>query len=134
MRGDARVPDLVENVELGARARRVDGFGDEADLVDVVVFGKAHRVLVEGGEVDRVGKPLVRSEKRGPKVLQRRAAAVGAGDADLDRRRVAVAEVDEEAFGRPLRADVFRGDAQDVEREAGVLRSQLQEARVAHDK
>src|SRR5262249_56991254 len=63
VRGDPRIPQLVEDVELAGRAFQSDHLCRKGDLVVVGWAGKPHGLFVEWGKADRIGAPITRQAK-----------------------------------------------------------------------
>ena len=54
VRGDPRVPELAQHVELACRGLEAGDLGGERDLVVIVGAGEPHRLLVERREADGI--------------------------------------------------------------------------------
>src|SRR5688572_3747769 len=93
MRGDPRVPETFEDVELGRRALEAEHAGGEADLVLVGRVRQTHRLLVERREAHRIRLAIGRHAQRVAVVGQRRGAARLACDASLNRGWIEVVQV-----------------------------------------
>ena len=83
-------------VEFARRAVKPDHVGRKADLVVIDRVRKAHGLLVEWREADRVGPAVASHRQRMTIIGQRKPAALGGRGASRDRRRIEMAEIDED--------------------------------------
>ena len=77
VRGDTRVPELVEDIELAMRAVITEHVGGELDLVGVGISGQPQRMLVERREHQRIDGALARQLQAFAQIGEREAAARG---------------------------------------------------------
>src|SRR5690606_28758072 len=96
VRGDAGVPEALEDVELAGRAVGAELLSEEGDLVLIGGVGQAHGGLVEGSEGDGLGMAGGGIAQGGAEVGDGEGAALAADLAEADGGRVEVAEIDED--------------------------------------
>jgi hypothetical protein len=133
MRGDAGVPEIVHHVELADGPDGAEFVHHEFQLVVERVPAELQRLLVEGGEGDRIDPPLARQPQGRREVLQHRATAGRRHLPHPDRRGVEVLHVedDDRRIARQCRRQaVDRGKRQ---AHAGHDLARLQDPAVADD-
>src|SRR3954463_16267068 len=95
MRGDACVPQPVQYVEFASGAVKPNHVGGKADLVVIDRVRKAHGVLVEWGEADRIGPAVASHRQRMTVIGERKPTALGGCRASRNRGRIKMTEIDE---------------------------------------
>ena len=131
MRGDAAVPQPVEEVVLGTAALVAEPVGGPVDLVQIRVAGELQGLLVKRGEADRIDGAALREVERGAEVLHREAAALRRRDALRDRLRRLMAKVEQL---RPTRREARRrrlAHHRHVKRDAGFRGAAGEQRRIA---